>query len=155
MKYVIFDLDGTLADIEARRKKAMKPDKSINWGSFFNPNNIVLDKPMEDVLELYHLIRLKAGYKVAIFSGRSDITEEATIAWFKYHNIIPPEILKMRKDGDYTPDQDLKKQWMEELLEEEMITKNDIAFTVDDRNKVVKMWRNEGLTCLQVAEGDF
>ena len=26
---------------------------------------------------------------------------------------------------------------------------------LDDRNQVVKMWRENGLTCLQVAEGDF
>jgi len=25
----------------------------------------------------------------------------------------------------------------------------------DDRDKVVKMWRNQGLRCCQVAEGDF
>ena len=28
-------------------------------------------------------------------------------------------------------------------------------FAVEDRNSVVKMWRDLGLTCMQVAEGNF
>ena len=30
-----------------------------------------------------------------------------------------------------------------------------VRFVLDDRNSVVAMWRSLGLTCLQVAEGDF
>lgn len=30
-----------------------------------------------------------------------------------------------------------------------------IAMVFDDRDKVVAMWRRQGLTCLQVAPGDF
>ena len=33
--------------------------------------------------------------------------------------------------------------------------KDDVLMTVDDRQRVVDMWRAEGLTCLQVAPGDF
>ena len=34
--------------------------------------------------------------------------------------------------------------------------KPNILFVMDDRDQVVSMWRNElGLTCFQVAEGDF
>jgi hypothetical protein len=28
-------------------------------------------------------------------------------------------------------------------------------YAVDDRQRVVDMWRSNGLTCLQVAEGNF
>ena len=31
----------------------------------------------------------------------------------------------------------------------------DIWFVLEDRQCVVDMWRGEGLTCLQVAPGDF
>lgn len=30
-----------------------------------------------------------------------------------------------------------------------------VEIVFDDRNSVVKMWRLLGLTCFQVAEGDF
>jgi hypothetical protein len=32
---------------------------------------------------------------------------------------------------------------------------NDVFCVVDDRQKVVDMWRENGLTCFQVAPGDF
>ena len=39
-KWVIFDLDGTLADIEARRKLATKPTGKMDWDIFFAPQLI-------------------------------------------------------------------------------------------------------------------
>ena len=36
-KWVIFDLDGTLANIDARRKLATKPNGKIDWDIFFDP----------------------------------------------------------------------------------------------------------------------
>ena len=32
---------------------------------------------------------------------------------------------------------------------------DEILFVLDDRSQVVKMWRELGLTCLQVADGNF
>ena len=32
---------------------------------------------------------------------------------------------------------------------------NDIFLVVDDRDRVVKLWRSLGLTTFQVAEGNF
>ena len=46
----------------------------------------------------------------------------------------------------FTPDQDLKRTWLNQF------GKEDILFVVDDRQKVVDMWREEGLTCLQCAD---
>lgn len=155
LKYVIFDLDGTLADISLRRKKAMNDDGKINWASFFDPRNIELDSPIKDVVDLYHMMCNDPNIKVVMFSGRSDSTMAATIDWFSEHNILLPDIFKMRKEGDYTQDQELKKEWLVELLNEEQIKLDDIFFVVDDRNKVVEMWRNQGLTCFQCENGDF
>jgi hypothetical protein len=31
----------------------------------------------------------------------------------------------------------------------------DVQFVLDDRDQVVEMWRAMGLTCLQVAPGNF
>ena len=33
--------------------------------------------------------------------------------------------------------------------------KYQVDYVLDDRNQVVEMWRSLGLTCLQVADGDF
>lgn len=57
----------------------------------------------------------------------------------------------MRPAGDYRPDQIVKR----ELYEAHIAGQYDVLFCVDDRNSVVAMWRELGLTCLQCAEGDF
>ena len=51
------------------------------------------------------------------------------------------------------PDDKLKKEWLDELFP--FPNALDIVCVFDDRDKVVKMWRDNGLTCMQVAPGNF
>ena len=39
MKWIIFDLDGTLADIEDRRRLCTKENGKMDWNKFFDPEN--------------------------------------------------------------------------------------------------------------------
>ena len=76
-KTVIFDLDGTLALIDERRKISIKSNGKMDWDIFFNPNNIELDKPNWPVIKTLRLFN-ENGFTIVIFSGRSEVTEEAT-----------------------------------------------------------------------------
>ena len=147
--WVIFDLDGTLADIEERRTLAAKEGGKINWGIFFDPNNIPLDKPIKNTILLLQLLKSQ-GLGVAILSGRGEETRAATEAWLKQYGIEYDKLI-MRPVQDYQPDDVLKKGW----LDAEFPNKDQILCVFDDRNKVVDMWRREGLLCCQVAPGDF
>ena len=49
------------------------------------------------------------------------------------------------------PDDDLKQNWLDSLFS----NKDDIFAVFDDRQKVVDMWRNNGLNVFQVADGNF
>ena len=51
-KIVIFDLDGTLALIDDRRKISTKPNGKLDWDKFFDPKNISLDKPNIPVIKM-------------------------------------------------------------------------------------------------------
>lgn len=146
---VIFDLDGTLALIDARREKATNPNGKLNWGVFFDPQNIGLDKPNLPVIAAFSAMK-SAGYGVGIFSGRDSISKTETEAWLK-SNGVDYDFLRMRPQKDYTPDDVLKSQWLDELLNDG----NKILCVFDDRDKVVKMWRDRGISCFQVAEGKF
>ena len=42
-KWVIFDLDGTLADIEIRRKMAINSKGKMDWDIFFAPALVAED----------------------------------------------------------------------------------------------------------------
>lgn len=151
-KTVIFDLDGTLALIDTRRKISTKPNGKIDWDIFFNPNNIQLDRPNWPVIDTLKLFSQK-GLNIVIFSGRSKATKDATRDWLNKFD-IPFDVLKMRptsNDFKFKPDDDLKQDWLNQLFPD----KNDIFAVFDDRQKVVDMWRRNGLTCFQVADGNF
>lgn len=150
MKNVIFDLDGTLADITHRLHHIKKlPNTPKDWHNFFEDCHD--DKPISAVIEVLNA-HVKADHNIWIVSGRSDQVEQKTIAWIDAHTNLFSYNLIMRKSGDYRPDHDLKRQW---LLEGRLPPKNEILCVYDDRKRVVDMWRSEGLTCFQVADGEF
>ncbi len=151
---VIFDLDGTLADIEERRQLSTKEDGKMDWDKFFDPKNISLDKPNWPVIHMAKILK-SAGHQIVIFSGRSKATKDTTREWLNKFG-VPFDVLKMRPTGHpfkWMPDDKLKQHWLDTLFEGEK--KDDILCVFDDREKVVKMWRENGLDCFQVAEGKF
>jgi hypothetical protein len=79
-------------------------------------------------------------------AGRA-ITEE----WLHKHAAVPVTYLYMRPAGDTRPDEIVKR----ELYFQHVDMAYNVEFVLDDRNKVVDMWRELGLPCLQVAEGAF
>lgn len=152
MKTVIFDLDGTLALIDDRRQLATKPDGKMNWDIFFDPKNIDLDQPNMPVIHMARTLK-NAGHPVVIFSGRSDATLDTTVNWLNKFN-VPFDQIQMRPSTGkfkWTKDDVLKKMWLDDLFP----NTDDILCTFDDRAKVVQMWRDNGITCMQVAPGDF
>tara|TARA_B110000503_G_C7119469_1_gene401845 strand:+ start:1151 stop:1603 length:453 start_codon:yes stop_codon:yes gene_type:complete len=146
---VIFDLDGTLALIDARRRKATKPNGKMDWTVFFAPENIQLDEPNIPVIESFKALQ-KAGFSVGVFSGRDDISKKETSEWLSKHGIVP-DFLKMRRHGSFIPDDTLKKLWLHDIMK----VGQTVMCVFDDRDKVVKMWRENNIPCFQVAEGNF
>ena len=153
-KWVIFDLDGTLADIDDRRKKSKKDNGKMDWDKFFDPVNIWLDQPNHPVIKMAQVLS-DTGHKIAIFSGRSKATKSVTRDWLKT-NQVPFDVIKMRPTSHpwkFMPDDKLKQIWLDDLFPKK--DKDKIVCIFDDRSKVVDMWRDNGLTCMQVAPGDF
>ena len=146
---VIFDLDGTLALIDKRKEKSTKPNGKFNWKEFFNPENIKLDEPNVPVIESFKSMK-KAGFEVGIFSGRDEVTRLETERWLEKWG-VQWDFLVMRPERSFTPDDVLKKSWLDTLVEQG----KQILCVFDDRDKVVKMWRENGVTCFQVAPGNF
>ena len=151
-KTVIFDLDGTLALIDQRREISTKENGKMDWDIFFDPKNIEFDLPNHSVIEMAKMLK-EQGHSIVIFSGRSKVTKIATMEWLDRFG-VPHDVLKMRPDNSefkFMPDDKLKQHWLDQLFP----VKDDIMCVFDDRDKVVKMWRDNGLTTFQVAEGNF
>jgi hypothetical protein len=143
----IFDLDGTLALIDHRRHFVEGSHK--DWNAFFDA--CLDDEPNEPVIQVWHALGI-AGYRRLIFSGRDDRVRQKTRTWLKTYGLEYDE-LRMRPHGDFTPDDELKKKWFNLMTPREQ---SQTHMVFDDRDKVVRMWREElGLTCFQVAPGDF
>ena len=150
-KTVIFDLDGTLADIDTRRALSLKMNGKMDWDKFFDPQNIQLDEPNTPVIKMAQMLDSQ-GFNIVILSGRSKATYRTTRQWL-IQNDVPFDDLHMRPTSDdwhFMKDSDLKQIWLDSVVD-----KDDVFAVFDDRNQVVDMWRKNGLTTFQVAEGDF
>jgi hypothetical protein len=86
--------------------------------------------------------------RIILCSGRNESHREETEAWMKREGVNYHEI-RLRADGDMRSDTIAKREMLRGL------DKSKILFVVEDRSRVVEMWRSEGLTCLQCAPGDF
>ena len=147
-KIVIFDLDGTLALIDDRRDLATKDNGKFDWDVFFNPDNISLDLPNVPVIQMANILH-KQGFRIFILSGRSDVTHQVTVDWLNDNGVWWDHLVMRPQNQLYLPDNDLKQGWLDS------IGKDNVAMVFDDRQQVVDMWRQNGLTCFQVADGDF
>jgi hypothetical protein len=140
---IIADLDGTIALIDHRRP--MVTNGNRDWAAFHAA--CVDDTPNVPVISLLREM-YDVGYIINIFSGRNDVVREETEQWLRDHE-VPHDSLIMRQQGDHTRDEELKRSWITPGL------RDQVLFILDDRDRVVNMWRDEGFTCMQVAPGDF
>jgi|TARA_Y100000310_G_C20586328_1_gene765584 FMN phosphatase YigB (HAD superfamily) len=145
MNTVIFDIDGTLADISQRLPFIQQTPK--DWDSF--KAAAVDDAPIPEIIWLARVVA--AGAESVIYmSGRNESSREITWNWLK-QNGLPEAPLYMRADGDFRPDFEVKA----ELLERAKADGYDPFMAIDDRTQVVEMWRSKGIRTLQVAKGDY
>lgn len=136
-KAVLCDVDGTVALMVDRGP--------------YDETRVGTDQPNKPVIEtLWALIA--AGHHPVFMSGRSEKCREATTAWLLRHIGTPwVSELHMRAAGDTRPDTEVKL----ELFNTHIRDRYDVRVVLDDRDSVVRLWRSLGMTCLQVAPGDF
>lgn len=131
----IFDIDGTLAEKGTR--------------SPFDFSKVKEDKPIEDVVRTLREFA-NSSHDIIIVSGRDDSCQRLTEDWLIENSIYYTKIF-MRKTGDKRKDSIVKK----EIYDTHIKDNYNVLGVFDDRDQVVEMWRNEGLTCFQVNYGSF
>lgn len=138
----LFDLDGTLANVTHRRHfVATKPKNWAAW-NVAQPRDPV-NEPVADLARA-----LKAqGMAIVIVSGRGNDFRTPTVEWLTNHN-IPFDALFMRASKDHRADDLIKA----ELLEEVLAAGFEPVAVVDDRPRVVRMWRERGLFVFDVNQ---
>lgn len=143
---VICDIDGTIA---------LRGDRSpFDWNRV---NEDSVNEPIKQLLRCVYYNENPFGdyqsrKKVSIFfmSGRDTVCRKETEDWLD-KNVGLPYTLFMRERQNNEKDSVIKKQIFDTFIKD----KYNVLFVLDDRNQTVDMWRSLGLTCLQVAPGDF
>lgn len=161
-KAIMCDLDGTLAIISGR-----SPYDASDCD--------VKDKPNWPVINAVLAMQAR-GYKIIFMSGRDAKYRPETQRFIEKYCRAPsnwafpkenddrpadapiPYELHMRGDLNPNPEKaDMRKDNIikRELFDAFVAGKYYVDFVLDDRNQVVEGWREMGLVCFQVAEGNF
>ena len=144
---VIFDVDGTLMNIEHRRH--LVSDGNNDWKTFMDPEVMKGDTPNQDVVDMAIALQ-DAGAEIVVVSARNERHRQVTET--QLHSAgVQFSHLFLREDEDFRADDEFKKDVLDALIAADW--KPDLVF--DDRNRVVSMWRANGIPCFQVADGDF
>jgi len=144
-KAIIVDIDGTLADVSDTLHLLEKDNPWDEWieATKKSPSN-------EWCVKLINAMYFQ-GYDIVFVTGRNSRYKDTTKKWLDKHIEVRDYKLIMRHHNDFRSDELVK----EDLYHNEVEKKYDILFVVDDRKRVVDMWRRLGLTCLACAEGNY
>ena len=146
---IISDIDGTLSDGSHRVHYLLPSPKHSqkNWDKYYSLMH--LDKPKVDVIHAFNSLQSHFAVGVLV-TARDEKYREVTEKWLKKYSVQYYKLM-MRPNEDKREDVEIKREILNKLEKAGFIVK--IVF--EDRTRCVKMWREEGLTCFQVAEGDF
>ncbi len=149
-KDIIVDMDGTLADISQRLRRAESnppPGKRMDWDIFLDPMVMAhTDKPNPHVI---HLVRVlsDSGHNILVTSARNERHRDVTALQLDEWG-IKYEKLYLRKDDDFRQDGIVKAELLAQILEDGYVPR----IAIDDRQQVVDKWRELGLHCWQVEK---
>lgn len=129
------------------------------WNKFFEACKD--DSPIQSTIDVVKA--LSNTWSVVFMSGRPETYREVTESWLNKNGL-----LFMHKDVTSThpyakanlfmrPAKDTREDFIvkKELYLKYIEPYYKVQCVFDDRDQVVKMWRELGLTCYQVAEGNF
>jgi len=140
---VVFDIDGTLADVSQRLHHIR--GRSKDWEAFFA--GMAQDQAMHAIVRLCNLLH-EGGVRVVLCSGRPERYRDQTVKWLQREGVRYDE-LRLRRDGDRRADTVAKREMLTD------IDRSCVLFIVEDRTSVVEMWRAEGFVCLQCAPSEI
>lgn len=143
---IILDIDGTISNCSHRRHFVEQSPQ--NWEAFRNPDLVMQDKLIKPVYDVLSGLDRKRRLSLLVVSGRKESDRKITENWLM-KNGISPTVCYFRKDGDYRPDADVKRELLQKIREDGY----NPTIVFDDRLSVCRMWAEEGLFCFCVNQG--
>lgn len=145
---VIFDMDGTLADVRGIRHHIVPPNpKPKGWYKDFHAfhSDSVNCPPNAHVVD--HAIRASLlGNAILVVTARRAMYRNQTAMWLAI-NGVPSDALYMRGNKDGREDFLVKKDILDSIR-----TRYNVIHAVDDNPAVLALWEQEGIPTT-VVEG--
>lgn len=138
MKLVIFDIDGTLADIRPRSKRAggMPPRNKRHLFQMWldrlqTTAHLLTDPPIKQTIALARLLAKQPGVTVQYLTGRSEKYRKATATWLRRSG-CPTLELTMRKNDDWRSAVGYKRQEMKRIMKKHRVSGDEVLVIDDD-----------------------
>lgn len=138
---VIFDMDGTLADVSSIRHHLTKYDEGkrriIKHFNRFHAESVSVP-PHNHVLNAAQVAHM-LGHEVLIVTARKHMWRHHTAWWLAIHN-VPSDVLMMRSDDDNRKDYEVKRDMLDTLRKA-----YDIIHAWDDNPNIIKLWQENNI----------
>ena len=100
MKYIVVDIDGTIAQIHPERLKLIQ-GKNKDWDAFYKACH--MDTPIQNVIDMIEIMVCDSYCEWVFVTGRSEICRQETFDWLNKHMAYyaSDSDICMRKEGDF------------------------------------------------------
>lgn len=151
MKYIVFDIDGVLADCSHRLKYIQGKNK--DYDKFYSSEEVMKDRLILDITDIiialgnfddYTGVDEEDQTRIIFVSGRNRKCLSSTIWWLETNlNVcINEDNLFLRSENDWRPAYQIK----EDLIKKHIGFEN-ILFAFDDDDEVNDMYKKHGVIC--------
>jgi FMN phosphatase YigB (HAD superfamily) len=136
-KAVIVDMDGTLVDVSSVRHHVRKSKGEKDFDAFHAesidcpPNQQALD-----FCQRHH----EQGDVILVVTARLHKWFYVSLIWLEENMTVPYEGPFMRRDNDFRPDLEIKREIFDKLIRD-----YDIVAACDDNPNVIALWEEKGL----------
>jgi FMN phosphatase YigB (HAD superfamily) len=148
-KWIVVDLDGTLCDCAHRVHLA----QAKQWDEFHK--GIPEDKVREDVVFFLDEVAHDQNVHILLCTGRNEQYRKQTLDWLNATDACWFDDLIMRPKDNHESDDLLKVRMVDEFFGGRTKALEQVAFVLDDRDRVVQSFRDAGYRCWQVAAGAY
>jgi hypothetical protein len=151
-RWAIIDIDGSISDCSRRNHLALAArncrdpeERSKLWDQFHEQCSF--DPPHEAEILLIKCW-LAGRNQIVYVTGRSAKYRTETQRWLMSHG-LPQTPIYMRDAGNFVNSLDYKAKQLESIKRFLLRPNDTISFVLEDNDRLVKMWRELGITCLQ------